>query len=764
MIANTSLRIYGMTCTLCSMTIESALEKVKGIKKVNVSYASEKAKLEYDDVEVDLAKIKKEIELLGFSVTENKDAKFGDKELTLGEIERNKLRNLFIISAILSAPLMLAMILGGLGFCHDAFDPTSATRWGAFVETLRYKAFLLHDWRLQLFLGTIVQFTIGLKFYKSSYYALKAKSATMDLLVALGSTAAYLYSVYIVIFQTATYTFGMRNIYFEASTTIITLVLLGKYLESKAKSVTSKAIQSLIELQPKNAKVIRTGQEIEIPIDQVVVDDIIVVRPGEKIPTDGIIVEGYSTVDESMLTGESIPIEKKENDLVTGASINNYGTFRFRATKVGAETKLANIIKLVDEAQSSKAPIQKIADKVSSYFIPFVVFISAYTFVIWYFFVYNQQTFLLDYAIINAVAVLVVSCPCALGLATPAAIMVGMGIGAKNGVLIKNGEDLERACKINTIVLDKTGTITIGKPDVTDVILIDGNSTVVANEEQLLQISCIAEKQSEHPLGIAIYKYAVSKFNKEPENAEKFEAIPGKGVIAFIKGRSVIIGTEKLIIENSIKADAAKQKLLCLQEEGKTAVLVAVDGILVGIIALSDKIKDSSKEVIDALKKLNIQVYMLTGDNKKTALKVAKQVGIENVIAEVQPENKAQEITRLKNKGRVVAMVGDGINDAPAIATADIGFAVGSGTDVAIETGNIVLLRDDLRALITSIRLSKLTMRKIKQNLFWAFIYNLIGIPIAATGHLNPVVASVAMCYSSISVLINSLSLKRFKI
>lgn len=768
MLKNVSLNIYGMTCTLCSMTIESTLEKLEGIDKVNVSYASEKAKLEYDDSKINLEYIKEQIKLLGFSVDESENKLINKNGLTGHEIERKKLRNVFIISALFSAPLVLAMILGGLGFCHDNFDPQTSTKIGQFIQWLRYKAYGLHNWKLQLILATIVQFTVGLKFYKNSYYALKAKSATMDLLVAIGSTAAYLYSVYIVFFQVATYTLGMRDIYFEASTTIITLVLLGKYLEASAKSRTSKAIQSLINLQPKKAKVIRNEMEIEIPVNEVIVEDIIVVRPGEKIPVDGVIINGYSTVDESMITGESIPIEKVEGDFVTGASLNKFGTFKFKATKIGKDTMLANIIKLVDNAQSSKPPIQKTADKVAGNFIPFILIVSAYTFVIWYFFIFGRQTFLLDSAIIYAVSVLVVSCPCALGLATPAAIMVGMGKGAQHGILIKNGEELERTCKVNTIVFDKTGTITTGKPEVTDIILfnsekIDGRNNF-NKKNNLLLISSIAEKKSEHPLGEAIYKFAKVEFGREIEDPDKFKAVPGKGIIAEVKNKKILIGTKSFLEENHIQSNEANELLNSLQNGGKTAVLVAIDNILVGVIALADKIKEDSAQVIKVLKEMNIEVYMLSGDNEKTALAVAKKVGINNIIAEVQPEDKANEIEKLKKSGKIIAMVGDGINDAPALAVADVGFAMGTGTDVAIETGDIVLLSGELKSLVEAIKLSKNTMRKIKQNLFWAFIYNVIAIPIAATGHLNPVIGSVAMCLSSISVLLNSLSLKNSKI
>lgn len=767
MLKNISLNIYGMTCALCSMTIESTLEKLDGIGKVNVSYASEKAKLEYDDSKIKLEYIIRQIELLGFSVDESESKLVYKNGLTGNEIERKKMRNTFIISALFSTPLVLAMILGGLGFCHDNFDPQTSTKIGEYIQLLRYKAYGLHNWKLQLILATIVQFTVGLRFYKNSYYALKAKSATMDLLVAIGSTAAYLYSVYIVFFQVATYTLGMRDIYFEASTTIITLVLLGKYLEASAKSKTSKAIQSLINLQPRKAKVIRSEIEIEIPVNEVSVGDIIVVRPGEKIPVDGIIINGYSTVDESMITGESIPIEKVEGDSVTGASLNKFGTFKFRATKIGNDTILANIIKLVDNAQNSKPPIQKIADKVAGNFVPFVLIVSAYTFVIWYFFIFGRQTFLLDSAIIYAVAVLVVSCPCALGLATPAAIMVGMGKGAQNGILIKNGEELERACKINTIVFDKTGTITTGKPEVTDIILFNnkniGEKDDFDKKNYLLLISAIAEKKSEHPLGEAIYKFAKVKFTRELEDPDEFEAIPGKGIIARVKDKRILIGTKNFLEENNIESKELNKLLNSLQNQGKTAALVAIDNNLAGIIALSDKIKEDSAQVIKVLKKMNIEIYMLSGDNEKTALTVAKKVGINNVIAEVQPKDKAHEIEKLKRSGEIIAMVGDGINDAPALAVADVGFAMGTGTDVAIETGDIVLLSGELKSLVKAIELSKITMKKIKQNLFWAFIYNIIAIPIAATGHLNPVVGSVAMCFSSISVLLNSLSLKNSK-
>ncbi|MFL0194963.1 heavy metal translocating P-type ATPase [Clostridium sp. WILCCON 0269] len=765
MIENISLKIYGMTCTLCALTIESSMNGIEGINKINVSYAAEKAKLQYDNKKINLKDVKEKIELLGFSVSEENQEKVTKKGLSRDEIERNKLRNLFIISAILSFPLILAMLLGGVGFCHSDYNPASAGKWGNFIETLRWKSWNLHNWKLQLVLATLVQFVIGFRFYKSSLYALKFKAFTMDLLVAIGTTAAYLYSLYISLFQPLTYTLGMVNLYFESSATIITLVLLGKYLESIAKNRTSKSIQSLNKLRPRKARVLRNNTECDIPIENVLIGDTIIVRPGEKIPADGIVINGHSIVDESMLTGESIPVEKKKDNFVTGASINKNGSFKFKATKVGSDTVLSNIIKLVEEAQESKAPIQKMADKVSGFFIPAVLLISALTFIIWYFIIFHHQIFLINIPIIYAVSVLVVSCPCALGLATPAAIMVGMGKGAENGILIKNGGKLEEACKINTIVFDKTGTLTTGKPEVNSIILFKNNNSLINinNKNDLLILAASAEKYSEHPFGEAIYKYAKKNYAKEFENVDKFQYIPGKGVSAVIKNKLILIGNKKFLEEHSVDLTNLGDKLVKFQKQGETAVLVAFNGILVGAITLSDKIKENSKKVIKSLQEMNIKVYMLTGDNKDTAASVANALNIKNIISEVQPENKAEEITKLKKSGHIVAMVGDGINDAPALATADIGFAIGTGTDVAIDTGDIVLLKEDLNALPASIKLSKITMRKIKQNLFWAFIYNLIGIPIAVTGHLNPVIGAAAMSFSSISVLLNSLSLKRFK-
>ncbi len=760
MVESVSLKVFGMTCALCSSTIESSLEKLDGIKKVRVNYATEKALLEYENTKVQLAEIKKAIGQLGFIAEENAGRNANALQ-DRSDIERKSMLRQFVISAVLSSPLILAMILGGLGFCHDYFDPASQTKWGVFLNYIRFKTNVLHDWRLQLAVATPVQFVLGFRFYKNSFYALRAKRATMDLLVVIGTTVAYFYSVYISLFEKASIYFGMKNIYFEASSVIITLVLLGKYLETAAKGRTSKAIQMLIRLQPKTARVVRDGAESDLPVEEVIPGDILVVRPGEKIPVDGILLEGYSAVDESMLTGESVPVDKKEGDQVTGASLNKFGTFKYRATKVGNETVLSHIIKMVEEAQDGKTPIQKLADRVCGFFVPFVLLTAAGTFLYWYFVIYGHLFYFIDRPLIYAVSVLVVSCPCALGLATPTAIMVGMGKGAQKGILIKNGEVLEAACKIDTVVLDKTGTITAGKPEVTDIVLFHGAAGRY-DEDEVLKLTAIAEKKSEHPLGVAIYQKYKEKTAHETEDAETFEAIPGKGIRAVVGGKEILAGTQKLMEENRIDLGASEKVLFSLYDEGKTVVLVAVDGVLTAAVALADRIKENSFETVSILEKMGIRVYMLTGDNRKAARYVADKVGIKNVIAEVLPENKTEEIQKLKKQGKIVAMVGDGINDAPALATADIGFAIGTGTDVAVETGDIVLLKGDLMAVPTAIKLSKRTMRKIKQNLFWAFIYNVIGIPFAASGHLNPVIAAAAMAFSSVSVLLNSLSLKRF--
>jgi Cu+-exporting ATPase len=760
LIKNALLKVEGMTCTLCSYKIESTLETRKGIHSISVNYAAEKAKLEFDDTIIQLAEIKKAIEGLGFSAAEM-DQEHSDPAEGAASIEITKLKRLFIISAILSMPLMLAMILGAVGFCHDEFVPQSTNAFWSFIDDLRYKTIFLHNWKLQLILATPVQFIIGYRFYRSTFFALRSRNATMDVLVALGTTATYFYSLYIILFQRVSYVYGMLNIYFEASTTIITLILLGKYLEALAKERTSTAIRTLLKLRPQQATVLRDGQEVRIPAEKVEKGEILIVRSGDKFPVDGVVLEGYSTADESMLTGESLPVEKKEQASVYGGTLNQRGSLRIKATKVGGETLLARIIQLVEEAQGSKAPIQKIADRVCGFFIPAVLLIALATFIIWFFFIFEYQMFLIDEPILYAVSVLVISCPCALGLATPAAIMVGMGVGAKHGILIKSGEHLEAAAKVNTVVFDKTGTLTLGKLQVTDILFLDENRGD-AERNNLLCLAAAAEKGSEHPVGEAIYEKVRDTQGVEIEGAKHFEAIPGKGVRAEIDGQEIVIGTQGLMAEAGIDASIANDLLLRLQDQGKTVVLFAINGTLIALIALADTIRNESRQVVERLESMGIEVILLTGDNSKTAQPVAEQLGIKTVIAEVMPENKAEVVQELKEKKKVIAMVGDGINDAPALACADVGFAMGAGTDVAIETSDIVLLKDNLMALPTALRLSRRTMQKIKQNLFWAFIYNIIGIPIAAMGYLNPVVGAATMALSSVSVLLNSLNLKKF--
>lgn len=723
------LKISGMTCAACSAKIERKLNKLDGVENVNVNLIAEKATFDYNESKLKLKDIVNMIQALGYGAEEEKDIS-SDKDKEKREKEIKRIRFELIISAVLSLPLVIAMITAMLGI----------------------KIEILHNAYLQLLIATPVQFIIGFRFYRGAFYAIKSKSPNMDVLVVMGTSAAYFYSVYNVFFQVVKMGM-MKDLYFEASSIIITLILLGKYLEAIAKGKTSEAIKKLIGLQAKTARVIRNNIEQDILIEEVIVGDIIIVKPGEKIPVDGKIIEGNSSVDESMITGESMPTGKKVGDNVIGATINKYGTFKFEAMKIGNGTVLAQIIKMVEDAQGSKAPIQKIADKVSGVFVPIVLGIAVITFLIWYLVVGNFTM-----ALVSAVAVLVIACPCALGLATPTAIMVGTGKGAENGILIKGGQHLETTYKLNAIILDKTGTITKGKPEVTDII-----SLGIMKENDILSLAGIAEKKSEHPLGVAIYEKVKKDFG-EIQDSSKFEAVPGKGIIAEIDGKNISIGTRKLMLQNNIDISHVEQKLIDLEQSGKTAMLMSVDNKLEGIIAVADTLKENSKEAIEDLQKMGIEVYMITGDNKTTANAIAKLVNIKNVLAEVLPENKAEEVEKLKSQGKIVGMVGDGINDAPALATADVGMAIGTGSDVAIEAADITLMRGDLKSIVTAIKLSRKTMNKIKQNLFWAFIYNIIGIPFAALGMLNPIIAGAAMAFSSVSVVTNSLSLKRFKV
>ncbi|QWU18423.1 heavy metal translocating P-type ATPase [Paenibacillus sophorae] len=761
--AEATLRVYGMTCTLCSMTIEAALSKLKGVRSVSVSYATEKVLFEYEEETVELSEAIRVIESLGFSA----GIKGKEQESGRGsgrQREMNKLRIRLIISVLFSLPLFFAMLLGGLGLCHDVIYGQQETVFSQILDAIRQKTIWLHDWKFQLALAAPVQFIIGWPYYKNAFYSLKARKATMDILVVLGTSAAFGYSLYTVLYNEPLIILGMKNIYFEASSVIITLILLGKYLEAVAKGRTSSAIRALMELEAKSARVVRDGEEQDLLIAEVQVGDIVIVRPGEKIPVDGIVTEGSSYVDESMLTGESTPVQKGEQDTVIGSSFNQHGTFKFRATKVGGETFLARIVQMTEAAQNSKAPIQKIADKVATYFVPFVLLASFLTFAYWFWVVYGGVLFLLDQALINAVAVLVVSCPCALGLATPTAIMAGMGRGAQNGILVKNGEQLERAGKITTVVFDKTGTLTSGKPHLTDLIAAGGADRSLS-QDRILFLAAAAEKRSEHPLGQAIYEAGAARFQEGIPEPATFIAVPGKGVCAFVDGAEVLVGSPLFLAGYGVdleRFDGQASELL--RQNGKTTVFVAIDRVLEAVAGLADELREGALEAVAELKQMGLELHMLTGDNRRTAETIAAQLGIQHVVAEVLPESKAQEIERLKQKGKVVAMIGDGINDAPAMATADIGIAIGSGTDVAIETGDIVLLKDNLLAIPSAIRLSAKTMTIIKENLFWAFIYNLLAIPLAAAGYLNPVVAAGAMALSSLSVLFNSLRLRRYKL
>lgn len=716
------LRLKGMSCAACAAAIEKALNRLDGVYHASVNFAAEKATVEYDSSMVSVRNMIKAVEDAGYEA-ERADEVSSDRERAEREKEIRDRKRMLILSVVLSAPLVLNMIL-------EVFNV--------------HVSLFMNPW-FQFILATPVQFIVGATYYKGAYHALKGRSANMDVLVAMGTTVAYAYSIF-------TGFFIGGDMYFEASAVIITLITLGKLLEAIAKGRTSEAIKKLIGLQAKTARVIRDGQEMDIPVEDVEVGDIIVVRPGEKVPVDGVIIEGNSSLDESMLTGESMPVDKKAGDEVIGATINKYGTFKFKATKVGRDTVLAQIIKMVEEAQGSKAPIQRLADQISGIFVPVVLVIAIITFVLWLIF----GDGILATALIPAISVLIIACPCALGLATPTSIMVGTGKGAENGILIKGGEHLERAHNINAVILDKTGTITKGQPEVTDVLPVNGR------DDDLLRIAAIAEKTSEHPLGVAILEKA-KELGMDLPDAERFEAIPGHGVEAVIEGKTYYVGNRKLMREKNIDIQDAEDKLISLEEEGKTAMLIASDQKLLGIVAVADTVKEHSKEAIKELQKMGIDVYMITGDNERTAKAIARQVGINNIMAEVLPEHKAEQALKLKEQGKFVAMVGDGINDAPALAAADVGIAIGTGTDVAMEAADITLMRGDLRGIPVAIKLSRATMRNIRQNLFWAFIYNAIGIPFAAFGLLSPIIAGAAMAFSSVSVVTNALRLRRFK-
>ncbi|MEK7607153.1 MAG: heavy metal translocating P-type ATPase [Patescibacteria group bacterium] len=736
-----------MHCASCSALIERAIKKLPGVKEANVNYGAEKARVIYDGGRVTVDQIKNAVKAAGYraEVADQKDREFERKKR---EQEIRVYQRKFLTGAVLSLPLAYFMLLDF--FPKLPFGESILSRMGF----------------ISLLLAIPAQFILGAGFYRGMWSSLKMKTFNMDSLIAIGTSTAFFYSFY----EFTRYAIGngtvwapmgskIPDLYFEIGVFLITFVLMGKWLETRAKGKTSDAIKKLMGLQAKTARVVRPLNEVvDIPVEDVVVGDIIVVRPGEKIPVDGVVVKGLTSVDESMLTGESIPVEKKEGDTVIGATLNKNGSIEFSATKVGSETALAQIIRLIEDAQGSKAPIQAHADRISAWFVPAVIGIAVLTFVTWYLFLGASLT----YALLAFVSVIVIACPCALGLGTPTAVMVGTGKGAEHGILVKGGEPLEMASKIQVVVFDKTGTLTKGKPEVTDIIPLDD-----ADEDDVLGIMGSLEKSSEHPLAESIFTYAQEEnaFIREVQN---FQAIPGHGVSGWIDGTQYFLGNRKLMAQVGHDLVRVERKVQGFEEAGKTVMLFATKEKVLGMIAAADTLKETSLEAVRELQKMGKEVYMITGDNARTANAIAKQVGIVNILAEVLPQDKAAEVKKLQERGLRVAMVGDGINDSPALAQADVGIAMGSGTDVAIESAGIVIIKDDLRDVVSAIRLSKETMVKVKQNLFFSLFYNVAGIPIAARALagfgiiLRPELAGLAMALSSVSVITNSLLLKGF--
>jgi Cu+-exporting ATPase len=803
-----------MTCTTCAATIEKGLSETSGVERADVSFASEKASIEYDPTKVDLAKIKGTVSQLGYGVATKKSI-FSVAGMTCTSCVARVEKALSSMPGVISASVNLASEKAAVEYLEGtdlaglrlavknagyvlgpevealqdvttaAQRETRALRNRLIVAAVLASLIMALGWGpsfvgkpyLLWALATPVQFWAGWRFYWGAWGALRHKTADMNTLIAVGTSAAYFYSMVAVLLPGLFAAGGLEpHLYFDTSAMIITLILLGRFLEARARGQTSEAIKKLVGMQPRTALIIREGEEREIPVEDVQVGDFVVVRPGERVPVDGIIRQGYSSTDESMITGESIPVEKKVGDRVIGATINKTGSFQFEATKVGKDTTLAHIIRMVEDAQGSKAPIQHLADVIASYFVPVVIGIAITTFVIWYF---VGPPPALTFALLNFVAVLIIACPCALGLATPTAIMVGTGKGAEHGILIRNGEALERSNQISTVLLDKTGTLTRGEPAVTDIVAAPSSS-----QEEVLRLAASVEHSSEHPLGEAVVKAALER-KLELSPPSDFNAIPGHGVEALVEGKKLFLGNLRLMKERGFSLNGVEEKASKLFEEGKTVVFLGLDSQVVGVIALADTLKLNAKEALQALGKMGIETTMLTGDNRRTAEAIAAEAGIDQVLAEVLPEHKAGEVKKLQGEGKVVAMVGDGINDAPALAQADVGIAIGTGTDVAIETGDITLISGDLTGVVTAISLSKRTMRTIKQNLFWAFAYNTALIPVAAGalylvfgqtgvpsglhfilgdyGFLNPILAAAAMAASSITVVSNSLRLRRFE-
>ncbi|PZO11140.1 MAG: cation-transporting ATPase PacS [Leptolyngbya foveolarum] len=747
----TTLKLKGMSCASCANSIQSAIQQVPGVDSVQVNFAAEQASVEYDERNTNLEKIQAAVADAGYEASEREDLGIGEEDAKEQEERKSQQRSLLtktVISGVVGAVLILGTLPMMLG-----------------IDIPGWPMFLHNPW-LQFILATPVLFWCGKSFYVGAWKAFTHRAANMNTLIALGTGAAYVYSLFVTLFPGFLLSQGLApEVYYETAVVIIAMLLLGQYFENRARGQTSDAIRQLIGLQANTARVVRQEEEIDLPLEEVVVGDIIIVRPGEKIPVDGEVTAGTSTVDESMVTGEPIPVKKEQGEEVIGATINKTGRFRFRASRVGKDTVLAQIVQLVQDAQGSKAPIQKLADQVTGWFVPVVIAIAITTFVLWFVIMGN-----LTLALLTTVGVLIIACPCALGLATPTSIMVGTGKGAENGILIKDAESLERAHKLQAVVVDKTGTLTEGKPTVTDYLTVRG--TADSNEIKLLKMAAAVERNSEHPLAEAVVNYAKSQGidQKQLTGVQDFDAVTGRGVQGTINGHLVQIGTERWMQDLDIDTQSLQSQRQAWEQAAKTTAWIAVDGKAEGLMGISDALKKTSAQAVSALQKMGLEVVMLTGDNQQTAEAIARAVGIHRVFAEVRPDQKVAKIEQLQSEGKQVAMVGDGINDAPALAQADVGISIGTGTDVAIAASDITLISGDLQGIVTAIQLSQATIANIRQNLFFAFIYNVAGIPIAAGilypifgWLLNPIIAGGAMAFSSVSVVTNALRLRNFQ-